>query len=410
MTMANSFRRRGAVLIMFSLTIVVIFGFIGLAFDLGRVILSRNEAQSFCDSAALAGAVMLDGTTPDRALDAVNGIYMTASNTAWKRYEFQNTDFAGYTVKFSQTGVDGSFVTLARGANAAGFRFIEVIAPTTLPMYLAPVLTGNFTQDAGARAVAAQVRKTRWDEGLAPFAPKGHCSDTGLYGLQPCAGAPDARLQICDPDTVPNVANCPPQTVYTLRWQANNWSQSFKDYRPTIDDSSWCSGDRLQYDPACGGTCTAADAYNNAGGTLGYALAEWYKFGTTKWVDGTGFFTTGSVQGANDYRQLLEGSMGAPVDLNQMLPGFDGVEPQQVSAIKAELTDMAALGPPDSYVYVPLIDPINGTIVNFGMFELIPGAYGPNNNWCAVYRGKCTFGVCQGQVLQDGIYEIRLVR
>jgi hypothetical protein len=271
-------------------------------------------------------------------------------------------------------------------------------------MYLSPVLTGNFTQQASARAVAAQVKKTRWDEGLAPFAPKGHCSDTGQWGLLPCAGSSDAGLLPCDPDTTPDYRNCSPKSTYTLRWAANTWSQSFKNYRPTINDTQWCSGDQAINDPAYNSTKTPP--YIN---TLAYALAEWYISGT-KWIDGTGFFTTGSVQGTSDYRQLLQGSMGAPVDLYQMLPGFDGQEPPQVSAIKSDLNAKAAPGPPGSYVYVPLIDPVNGTIVNFGMFELIPNAYGPNNNWCAVYRGKCTYGPCQGQVLQDGIYEIRLVR
>lgn len=406
--------RSGAVLITFSLALVVIFGFMGLAFDLGRLYLARNEAQSFCDAAALAGAILLDGTTPDKALDAVAGTFL-GSTGSWKRYHFQNTAFTDVTVKFSKTLASGPYDELGRGADAAGYRFIEVTATASIPMYLSPILTGQTASSAAARAVAAQVKRTYWDEGLAPFAPKGHCIDpattSNTWGLPPCTGNPDAGLYACDPVQYPNYTQCSPKSFYTLRWEANAWSQSFKKYRPTINDSQWCSGDQLLNDPNYTGTNPppAGVSTEYYRGTLGYALAEWYISGV-KWVDATGFFTTGSVSGASDYRKLIQGAMGAPVELDQILPGFSGTEPQQVSAIKDTLNAKAALGPTRSYIYTPIIDPISGAIVNFGTFELIPNAYGPNNNWCAVYRGKCTWAACTDQVLQDGIYEIRLVR
>lgn len=402
-------RRRGAVLVTFAMALIVIFGFMGLAFDVGRLYLARNEAQAFCDAAALAGAVMLNGKKPDLALDAVDGTFMGSTGT-WKRFDFQNTGFTNYTVKFAQDSADGPFVELARGANAAGYRFIEVTATASLPMYLSPILTGVNQRNAAARAVGAQVKKDYWDEGLAPFAPKGHCSDSGTsYGLKPCAGDPDAGLVECPVDVQPYSA-CPAQSQYTLRWGANAWSQSFKNYRPTIDDGQWCAGDQVHndpaYNPAAG--CTGADCYQ---GTLGYALAEWYKFGTG-WVDGTGFFNTANISSANDYATLISGAMGTPIDLNTEFQTFAGQEPKQVQSISTPLDDRAQLGPPQSYVYMPIIDPITGIIKTIGAFELIPGGYGGggNGNWCAVYRGQCTYPICTDQVKQDGIYEIRLVR
>lgn len=399
MTMQSPGRsRRGAVLIIFTLALVVIFGFMGLAFDVGRLYLVRNEAQSFCDAAALAAASMLDGTTPAKALDAVDGIYLTAGTNVWKRYHFQNTNFSGYRVRFSTTGQDGSFVELARTADAAHYRFVEVTATGNIPMYLSPILTGNSTGTAGTRAVGAQVLKTLWDEGLAPFAPKAHCSDTGLWGLTlACADSTYMGLTPCPWEYTATGGGCT-RSTYTLRWDPNSWPQSFKNYPagPVIT-TDWCSGD-------------VYDLTDPTGSNLQNALASWYTSGE-HWVDATGFFTTGNVHGASDYRTLINGSQGAPVDINQVLPGFDGQEPQQVSTIKDTLNAKAALPYPQNMIYVPLIDPISGIIIGYGSFELLPNnAYGPNNNWCAVYRPPCTAGLCGGQVEQDGIYEIRLVR
>ena len=49
-------RQRGAVAIMFGLTLVVLFGFMALVFDLGRTYVVRTELQNAADAAALAGA------------------------------------------------------------------------------------------------------------------------------------------------------------------------------------------------------------------------------------------------------------------------------------------------------------------------------------------------------------------
>lgn len=402
-------KRRGAVLIMFSLAILVIFGFIGLAFDVGRVILSRNEAQTFCDAAALAAVSMLDGTTTARAQNAVNGTYLNY-NTEWKRYHLQTESFTGVTVKFSNVSADGPFVTLDPAAPAPDYYYVEVVAPTNIPMYLSPVLTGSFTGQARARAVAMQVKKTWWDEGLAPFAPKAHCTDStpNNWGLPPCTSVDpatgktvyDPHLVACPPPEQDGVvwSACPPASFYTIRYGANVWAQTFKDYPPDINDGAWCPGDQHTMSP-----------------NLSQALAEWYTSGV-HFVDSTGFFSTDSISGANNYRQLIEGSMGGPVQLDTSIPGWDGQNPQEISAIAADLNAKAALGAPGSYVYLPIIDPVLGTIIQFGMYELYQGgttnnySNNGNANWCAVYRGVCLYGTCGGQVFHDGIYEIRLVR
>jgi len=52
----------GTILVQFTVYLVAIFGFIGLALDGGRYLLLHNSLQDLADAAALAGAAKLDGT------------------------------------------------------------------------------------------------------------------------------------------------------------------------------------------------------------------------------------------------------------------------------------------------------------------------------------------------------------
>ena len=49
-------RQRGAMLIAFSILLIVVLGFIGLALDVGQVIGRKTELQNLVDNAALAAA------------------------------------------------------------------------------------------------------------------------------------------------------------------------------------------------------------------------------------------------------------------------------------------------------------------------------------------------------------------
>ena len=64
--------QRGFVLIAMSVTMLLMLAVMGLAFDLGRVYIARNEAQIFTDAAAMTAAAKLDGTAAgiDRAKKA----------------------------------------------------------------------------------------------------------------------------------------------------------------------------------------------------------------------------------------------------------------------------------------------------------------------------------------------------
>ncbi len=86
---------RGFVLIVMSACMFLLLAVIGLAFDLGRVYIARNEAQIFTDAASLAAARQMDGTSAglDRARAAVERLP--------DRWNLGTEDFRGVQVEFS---------------------------------------------------------------------------------------------------------------------------------------------------------------------------------------------------------------------------------------------------------------------------------------------------------------------
>jgi len=77
---ARARRQRGAVAIVFGLSIFVLFGFLALVVDLGRTYVVRTELQNAADAAALAGAKQLNQTATG-VTSAVNfAIAMAAQN------------------------------------------------------------------------------------------------------------------------------------------------------------------------------------------------------------------------------------------------------------------------------------------------------------------------------------------
>ena len=108
-------RRRGFVLIAMSITMLLLLAVMGLAFDLGRIYIARNEAQVFTDAAAMSAAQKMDGTKAglERARDAVAHIPM--------RWNLGTQEFHGVVVEFSADGdkwenepKDAAKMTMAR--------------------------------------------------------------------------------------------------------------------------------------------------------------------------------------------------------------------------------------------------------------------------------------------------------
>src|SRR5882724_7135051 len=85
---------RGYVLIALSVGLVFILGMAGLAVDIGRMYITKSEAQSFVDSAAFYAALQLDGTQTGI------GRAQTKVTSNPKKWQFQNDDFSNVTTEF----------------------------------------------------------------------------------------------------------------------------------------------------------------------------------------------------------------------------------------------------------------------------------------------------------------------
>src|SRR5260370_4531314 len=59
---ARQSRERGYVLLTMGAAAVALFGALGLAVDVGRMFIAKTETQAFCDSAAMAATLQLNGT------------------------------------------------------------------------------------------------------------------------------------------------------------------------------------------------------------------------------------------------------------------------------------------------------------------------------------------------------------
>ncbi|MBZ5590933.1 MAG: Tad domain-containing protein [Acidobacteriia bacterium] len=154
--------RRGYILVALSLALVFLLGISGLAIDVGRMYITKSEAQSFADSAAFAAALELDSTAAGitRAQTAV-------SNNP-KKWEFQNDDFTGVQTAFA-TAAAGPWTT-APPNPPTGYYFARVQTTVNLPMYLMGPLSGR-TATIAAAAVAGRAATSGTAGGEFPFSP-----------------------------------------------------------------------------------------------------------------------------------------------------------------------------------------------------------------------------------------------
>ncbi len=147
---------RGFVLIVMSACMFLLLAVIGLAFDLGRVYIARNEAQVFVDAASLAAAQQMDGTAAGlaRARAAVERLP--------NRWNLGNEAFTGIEVEFGpdeehwQAKPEGTEPKDAETKEVAALRFVRVTAPENhLGIVFLRAVGGPESFTVPARAVAA---------------------------------------------------------------------------------------------------------------------------------------------------------------------------------------------------------------------------------------------------------------
>ena len=157
---------------------IVMAGFLGLAVDVGRMYITKNEAQAYADAAALAACLKLDGTSTG----VTNA--QTAATSVGNKWNFATSAFTGTTVSVA-TSSSGPWTSAGSPPSpATNYSYVQVVASTTVNLYFMPILlqwTGStqMSSSVKASAVAGQLPLTTMNTGAFPFSPIGFDGATG---------------------------------------------------------------------------------------------------------------------------------------------------------------------------------------------------------------------------------------
>ncbi|HOQ45367.1 MAG TPA: Tad domain-containing protein [Bryobacteraceae bacterium] len=282
-------RKGGFVMIALALSIFFLLGVVGLAVDLGRMYVVKNESQSFCDSAALFAAKELDGTA-DGIAKAVNKVTWVAQdpNGPMKGFEFGTRQFQNIITEFATNWNGPTWVdAAAAAADPTDYYFVRVRTSNSVNLWFLPVIVGSDAGSVAAVAVAGRAVEDTMVQGLAPFAPFQLPTDYTL-----CTAAELAGCSIDPNDRFGMVKG----EWYTIRWMSGNLK---KDEIP-----NFCPGDRCE--------CMMKMA-NASAASAGYAL----------------------YQGARDIREAIVGTppLGTPITIGSEIPLDNGEMQTEMRAL-----------------------------------------------------------------------------
>jgi Flp pilus assembly protein TadG len=167
--------RQGVITILMAICCIAMIALAGLATDLARMYVAKNELQNYTDAAALAGVIRLDGT-----LSGISNATTDANedNNAWN---FDTSSVDDVAVEFGLT-INGPWE--ASPALATGYRFIRVSAEADVPIYLTRILPGvGPTKTITARSVSGLVFQDSMSDGIFPFSPDAHDSIDPNFGF-----------------------------------------------------------------------------------------------------------------------------------------------------------------------------------------------------------------------------------
>jgi Flp pilus assembly protein TadG len=354
-------KKRGFVLLVTAVAMFVLVGMLGLAVDLGRVYIIKNEAQAYADVAAISAARHLNGK--QSGIDAANA-EVAGSTNSWN-FGTQAFTSSTRTVEFAKSS-SGPWDP-APSNPLSGYGYVRVTASPVLNLAFMPAVGASSTQQVRAQAVAGVVPETFPAGGYMPFTPFAHSGADPNFGftigeeygfLWP--GNINNRNNACEGDRA--------------GWPAYDFS----------DNSVINGSDRGYFE------LQAASAISNA--ILGGAQTDALNVG--------------------DQITLTNGQKQAEQSALATRAGYD-----------TDLTDYSASsGTAPAYrgngmrlVIMPVNSavPVNGkvTVIGFAAF-LLPISYpnGGNKAWCAIYMGSATEGGGVSPYPDAGAYVVRLVQ
>lgn len=161
--------RRGVVLLITAVMCVVLIAVLGVSVDMGRMFVIKHEAQVFTDSAALAAALQLDGTSAGIAR-ATQAVEDTTNKWNMGTQRFSGSD-ANYTATFSRDANGPWAEEMDVPADAAGYVFVKVTAALAVPVYFIGIVVPVVSTPVNAMSVATQKPDTTLYRGGFPFTP-----------------------------------------------------------------------------------------------------------------------------------------------------------------------------------------------------------------------------------------------
>lgn len=153
-------KQHGFVLVTMGIAAFALMGTLGLAVDLGRTFIAKNETQAFVDAAAVAAVTFLDGTTGGitRARNAVAN-----SSNSWNLH---TTSVTNHSVDFGTTA-SGPWVGAPNPA--VNYVYARVQATVPLKLYFLPGIVRQNSQNVTSIAIAGQVLENSFGRGVGPF-------------------------------------------------------------------------------------------------------------------------------------------------------------------------------------------------------------------------------------------------
>jgi uncharacterized membrane protein len=151
--------KRGFVLIVTCIALVILMAVAGLGIDLGRMYLIKSELQAFADSAALSAALRLDGT--DQGIqDARKAPGELATGTNAMKWDMGTEQITGIATTFAKGDTAPDPKTwLAEPKGSGDFHFARVMASAEAPLIFLKVFA-PLKADASMVAAASVAVKT----------------------------------------------------------------------------------------------------------------------------------------------------------------------------------------------------------------------------------------------------------
>lgn len=369
--------RRGYMLLTMAFSAVVLFAVLGLAVDIGRMFIGKSEIQAYSDSASLAAALVLDGTT-----DGITAAQTAVANNV-NTWNLETSKVSGYQVDFAQTA-SGPWVTSPNPATGYSYARVQVTVPVTL--YFMRVLVPQTSQNVASLSIGGQIAQHALKRGLGPYSAVGpNPSDTTDFGL--VRG-----------------------NQYDIQWPAYNGNRNGCDNG---------NPEKCFVSPPCGGESKTAE--QEVTGQWGASVNGYWGSNANSTID----------------QEVLDVIQLQTVDLGSDIVMSSGNKNAEATALDTRVNEDGDLADntPSSYlantshngrrlIALPVVTPVqvNGTpegfVLGYGAFLLLSNgnpsnfysAGNGNDPFCAVYVGGYVQGGSGPGAGNAGYYKVKLVQ